>query len=62
MELIKQEMCQEQYVDIPEEVQKAYLQYRPPPFTGHEIWKKHLIHQLTFTTNWKMSVLRDHTN
>ena len=31
MELIKQEVSQERYIDIPEEVQKIYRQYRPTP-------------------------------
>lgn len=31
MELIKQEMCQDRYVEIPEEVQAVYRLYRPSP-------------------------------
>jgi len=31
MELIKQEMSQERFIEIPEEVRKAYMLYRPSP-------------------------------
>jgi tryptophan synthase beta chain len=31
MELIKQEVSQERYIEIPEEVRKAYMLYRPSP-------------------------------
>jgi tryptophan synthase beta chain len=52
MELIKQEMSPERFIEIPEEVQKAYLIYRPTPLirainlervldTPAEIYYKH---------------------
>jgi len=42
MELIKQEMSQERYIEIPEEVRKAYMLYRPSPLIRAEALEKEL--------------------
>jgi tryptophan synthase beta chain len=62
MELIKQEMCQERYVDIPEEVQKAYLQYRPTPLYRARNLEKALDTPAHIYYKLEMSAPRDHTN
>ena len=42
MELIKQEMSPEQYIEIPEEVQDVYRMYRPSPVIRATSLEKHL--------------------
>src|ERR1035437_4218215 len=42
MELIKQEVSQERYIEIPEEVRKAYMLYRPSPLIRAEALEKEL--------------------
>lgn len=42
MELIKQEVSQERFIEIPEEVRKAYMLYRPSPLIRAEALEKEL--------------------
>jgi len=42
MELIKQEVSTERYIEIPEEVRKAYMLYRPSPLIRAEALEKEL--------------------
>lgn len=42
MELIKQEVSQERYIEIPEEVRKAYMLYRPSPLIRAAALEKEL--------------------
>jgi len=42
MELIKQEVSQERYIEIPEEVRKAYMLHRPSPLIRAEALEKEL--------------------
>lgn len=42
MELIKQEVSQERYIEIPEEVRKAYMLYRPSPLIRAKALEKEL--------------------
>lgn len=42
MELIKQEVSQERYIEIPEEVRKAYMLYRPSPLIRATALEKEL--------------------
>lgn len=42
MELIKQEVSQERFIEIPEDVRKAYMLYRPSPLIRAEALEKEL--------------------
>ena len=57
MELIKQEVSTERYIEIPEEVRDIYR-----PFTGRGGWKRRWTPPQKSTTSMKVPVLREAIN
>jgi len=59
-EIIGQEISQERWINIPDEVRDVYKDQ--PRFSEPSDWKKHLKHQQKSTTNTKAQAQREATN
>jgi predicted alternative tryptophan synthase beta-subunit len=59
MELIKQEVSAERYIDIPDEVLDMYKHFVPLPFTGLPTWKKRLVPKARSTTSMREEIIPD---
>ena len=58
MELIKQEVSTERYIDIPDEVLDLYRPIVPHPFSGHSTLKKRWAQKAKSTTSMKAVIIQ----